>query len=176
MDKTSSRAIDLSEAAARLSQAQVVESSLFAAAPTNLWESIASVAGVNAELMPAVRVTYPRQYEGLDGEPIVTGRRLFRSVLLLFGVLPIDLHAIALAILTPGRSFLEVLAPQPPLDPRAATRARQRWSASPAAPSGAFRGVIQCKPGQFLPADRECVRERSHRCGKACTPALPWHP
>jgi ligand-binding SRPBCC domain-containing protein len=63
--------------------------------------------GVNAELMPVVRMTYPRWYERLDRNPLVPGRQLFRSVLMLFGVLPVDVHAITLVSLTPGRGFLE---------------------------------------------------------------------
>jgi ligand-binding SRPBCC domain-containing protein len=53
---------------------------------------VLSMAGVNAELMPWVRMTAPAAWKdrGIDGLP--TGRRLFRSVILLFGVLPIDWH------------------------------------------------------------------------------------
>jgi hypothetical protein len=99
--------MDLTEAAAWLNQAQIVESSLLAAAPAEVWESIVSMPDVNAELMPVVPMTYPLGYEGLDRVPLVPGRRLFRSMLLLFGVLPVDVHAIALASLNPGRGFLE---------------------------------------------------------------------
>lgn len=101
------RAIDLTDAAARLGRAQVIASSLLAAPPAAVWERIASMTGVNAELMPAVRMTFPRGSERLDRHPPVAGRPLFRSVLLLFGVLPIDVHSLALASLTPGRGFLE---------------------------------------------------------------------
>jgi hypothetical protein len=66
MDETPSRAMDLTESAAWLNQAQVVESSLLAAAPAEVWESIASMPGVNAELMPVVRMTYPRPQRSRD--------------------------------------------------------------------------------------------------------------
>lgn len=66
-----------------------------------------SMPDVDAELMPVVRMTNPRGYERLDRVPLVPGRRLFRSVLLLYGVLPVDVHAIAPPSLTPGRGFLE---------------------------------------------------------------------
>jgi hypothetical protein len=63
--------------------------------------------GVNAELMPVVRMTHPRGYERLDRDLIVPGLQLFHSVLLLFGLLPVVVHALALLNLTPGRGFLE---------------------------------------------------------------------
>jgi hypothetical protein len=70
MDESSSCAIDLTGVAARLNHAQVIESSLLAGSPAEVWESIASMAGVNAELMPAVRMTYPRGYVRLDRVPL----------------------------------------------------------------------------------------------------------
>jgi hypothetical protein len=66
MDESSRCAIDLTEAVARLNHAQVIESSLLAGSLAEVWESIASMAGVNAELMPALRMTCPRGYERLD--------------------------------------------------------------------------------------------------------------
>ena len=107
MDETSSSTIDLTEASCRLGQAQVIESSLLAAPPAAVWGRVASMTGVNAELMPAVRMTFPRACERLDRNLLVPGRTLFRSVLLLFGVLPVDVHSLALASLAPGRGFLE---------------------------------------------------------------------
>lgn len=101
------RAIDLIEIASLLSQARVVESSLLAAPRAAVWDRIASMAGVNAELMPVVRMTFPRGHERLDTGAPVAGRTFFLSVLLLFGVLPIDVHSLALASLSPGRGFLE---------------------------------------------------------------------
>ena len=51
--------------------------------------------GVNAELMPLLRMSYPAQYRALDAKQAPLNRRLFRSWLLLFGFLPVDLHALA---------------------------------------------------------------------------------
>jgi len=45
--------------------------------------------------------------ERLDRDRLDPQRPLFRSVLLLFGVLPVDVHSLALASLVPGRGFLE---------------------------------------------------------------------
>ena len=64
--------------------------------------------GVNAEFMPAVRMTFPRACETLDRDRLDPQRPLVRSVLLLFGVLPVDVHSLALASLVPGRGFLEL--------------------------------------------------------------------
>lgn len=51
--------------------------------------------GVNAELMPLLRMSYPAQYRALDAKQAPLNRRLFRSWLLLFGFIPVDLHALA---------------------------------------------------------------------------------
>jgi len=107
MRKATSDSIDLPEITHQLSRAAVVETSLLAAPPAAVWERIASMTGVNAELMPIVRMTFPRDYERLDTSAIDAGKPLFRSVLLLFGVLPIDVHWVALAKLDPGVGFLE---------------------------------------------------------------------
>jgi ligand-binding SRPBCC domain-containing protein len=107
MRKASSHSIDLSEIADRLSRAAVVETSSLAAPPASVWERIASMTGVNAELMPLVRMTFPSEYERLDTAALETGRPLFRSVVLLFGLLPIDVHRLTLIKLDPGAGFLE---------------------------------------------------------------------
>jgi hypothetical protein len=84
------------------------------------------MAGVNAELMPFVRMTFPRGAERIDKATAAAGKPLFRSVLLLFGVLPIDVHRLALVKLDPGGRLprMLVLASAPALDPRAPSRCR----------------------------------------------------
>lgn len=52
--------------------------------------------GVNAELMPLVRMGYPPAFEQRALGDAPTGQVLFRSVLYFFGVLPIDVHALVL--------------------------------------------------------------------------------
>jgi ligand-binding SRPBCC domain-containing protein len=78
-------------------------SSRLAADPPVLWEHATSIAGVNEELWP-IRMSAPRAR--LDGE-IPLGERLFVSRVTLFGVIPLDLHALALASLEPGKGFVE---------------------------------------------------------------------
>jgi hypothetical protein len=52
-------------------------------------------------------MTYPADAESLVTEPFVAGQRLFRSRLLLFGIVPIDRSDLTLVELQPGRRFLE---------------------------------------------------------------------
>ncbi|MGH2725870.1 MAG: hypothetical protein ACRDKS_02725 [Actinomycetota bacterium] len=61
---------------------------------------------MNDELWPVLRMTHPR---GLDRLPddAPTGVRLFRSWILLFGILPIDFDDLTLLRIEPGRGFLE---------------------------------------------------------------------
>jgi ligand-binding SRPBCC domain-containing protein len=107
MPKASSRSMDLSKIREPLGRAAVVETSLLAAPPAAVWTRIASMTGVNAELMPFVRMTFPRGHERIDVGSADAGNPLFGSVLLLFGVLPIDIHWVTLADLNPCASFLE---------------------------------------------------------------------
>ena len=72
-----------------------------------VWEHAISPAGVNDELWPIVRMTHPADVGSFTPEAVVPGERLFRSWILLFGVLPIDYDDITLARIDPGRGFLE---------------------------------------------------------------------
>ena len=56
-----------------------------------------SMRGVNSELMPYVRMTFPSQFERLHLNPTHTGNVIFRSWILLFGILPVDYHALRFA-------------------------------------------------------------------------------
>ena len=63
--------------------------------------------GVAQELWPLIRMTYPKDAESLVQEPLIPGRPLFRSHLLLLGIVPIDRSDLTLIELEPGRRFLE---------------------------------------------------------------------
>jgi len=84
----------------------VVESRLRAPAE-RVWAHAVSMEGVNHELMPLVRMTVPRAARGLTIEDVPLGEVAGRSVLLLGGVLPFDLHTLTLAEVEHGRRFLE---------------------------------------------------------------------
>lgn len=87
--------------------AHVTQTSRLAAPPAQVWARIVSVEGINAELMPIVRMTFPQHRARLDDSPPAAGVPMFRSTLLLFGVLPIDLHTCVALDLSPGEGFRE---------------------------------------------------------------------
>ncbi len=71
-----------------------------------VWGQISTMKGVNAELHPFVHMTTGPDHQVL-ADAMVPGRTLFRSWLLLFGVLPFDRHALALQEVDEGRGFVE---------------------------------------------------------------------
>lgn len=73
----------------------------------SVWEHCSSMKGVSRELAPLVRMTYPEGAESIDLDPFVPGKALFRSWLLLFGVIPVDRSDLTLVELDRGRRFLE---------------------------------------------------------------------
>lgn len=82
-----------------------------------VWAVVSTMAGVNAELMPFVRMTHPRDRTSLEGETIVPGEVVFHSWLLLGGVLPFDRHALALERVMEGEGF----------DEESTSWTQQRW-------------------------------------------------
>lgn len=82
-------------------------SSIVGAPAARVWERISTMAGVNDELRPIARMTHPPHVDALRPEDVVPGERLFRSWILLFGVLPIDYDDLTLLRITPGAGFHE---------------------------------------------------------------------
>jgi hypothetical protein len=78
-----------------------------AADAERVWEHATSMAGVNYELGPLVRMTAPRRAKELRIDDAPLGEVAFTSVLLAGSVLPIDLHRLAIAEVGPGHRFLE---------------------------------------------------------------------
>jgi len=78
-----------------------------AAAPEAVWRRVTSVEGIDDEMAPLLRMTFPRGIRALPLDAFVPGRRLCRSWLLLCRVLPIDWSDLTLVELEPGRRFLE---------------------------------------------------------------------
>jgi ligand-binding SRPBCC domain-containing protein len=74
----------------------IVERSLLPVPPERAWAHATSMAGVNAELRPLVRMTVPGRARRLSIADAPVGERAFTSVILLGGVLPVDLHALCL--------------------------------------------------------------------------------
>lgn len=71
------------------------------------WARATSPAGINAELMPIVRMTMPRRLRGLDLSEFPVGEPAGRSWILLFGLIPVDYDDLCLVELEPPRRFLE---------------------------------------------------------------------
>ena len=83
-------------------------SSRLAAPAADVWAFATTAEGINAELMPIVRMTVPRGLGDDFGLADVTApRRLGRSWLLLGGVLPFDWDDIGIEAIGPGLSFRE---------------------------------------------------------------------
>ena len=78
-----------------------------AAPPDAVWAHVSTFEGINDELRPLVRMTAPASVRALEPADVVLGERIFRSWVLLFGVLPIDYDDLTLVALEPGRGFHE---------------------------------------------------------------------
>ncbi len=76
--------------------------------PAALWAHALDPAGINRELAPLARMTFPAGANPLLAADGPLGRRLFRSWILLFGLLPVDYDDLTLLRLRPGVEFLEV--------------------------------------------------------------------
>lgn len=83
------------------------ESSVVAASPDVVWARVSTMAGVNAELAPLARMTYPEAMGVLTPGTVSLGRRAFRSWILLLGILPIEYDDLTLVHIEPGRGFRE---------------------------------------------------------------------
>lgn len=81
-------------------------SSVLQVPPSAFWTD-ATFAAVNAELAPWVRMTAPTAWRARPLHEWPAGRRLFRSWILLFGFLPVDLHDFFLERITPDVGFEE---------------------------------------------------------------------
>ena len=66
------------------------------AAPEEVWTRVTSFAGVNDELRPVLRMTWPEERAGLGIAQAPVGTRLCRSWLLLLGVLPVGFDDVTL--------------------------------------------------------------------------------
>jgi ligand-binding SRPBCC domain-containing protein len=85
---------------------EFVIASRLAASPDVVWNHAVSPEGVNRELRPLLRMTFPHATSDLTAS-WRPGERLFRSWLLLGGLLPIERDDLAFAEVEPGRRFLE---------------------------------------------------------------------
>lgn len=85
---------------------ELTRSSVLRASPEAVWAHAMSPSGVNRELWPLLRMTFPIDVRDL-AERWRPGRVLFRSWILLLGILPVEYDDLAFAEVEPGRRFLE---------------------------------------------------------------------
>lgn len=71
-----------------------------------MWAHAVHPDGVNLEFRPLFRMTFPKDLSDLS-RMAAPGKRLFRSWLLLGGILPVDYDDLTFAEVEPGRRFLE---------------------------------------------------------------------
>ena len=72
-----------------------------------VWDVVSTMAGVNAELAPWLRMTAPPEATNMRIEDAPVSERLFASWVLLAGVVPIDRHYFMLAAVERGCGFVE---------------------------------------------------------------------
>lgn len=77
------------------------------ATPEAVWTWMVSVDGISRELSPILRMTTPRGVRTLSDVQIQPGQRLFRSWLLVLGVLPMGYSDLTLLELESGVGFVE---------------------------------------------------------------------
>jgi ligand-binding SRPBCC domain-containing protein len=122
----------------------VEQESVVSAPAEAVWARVSTFEGINDELGPLMRMTAPARVRALDPSQVVLGERIFRSWVLLFGVIPIDYDDLTLIALEPGRGFHErsrmlsmrVWEHERTLEPAgdSATRVRDRLSFEPRLP------------------------------------------
>jgi len=87
--------------------AELVFRSELRAPAAAVWAWIVSVEGIGREMWPVLRMTTPRGVGSIAELEVRPGERLFRSRLLLLGVLPIGRSDLTLVELVPGEGFVE---------------------------------------------------------------------
>ncbi len=80
--------------------------STLAAHRDEVWPVVSTMTGVNFELHPVLHMTSRKEHE-LLATAATPGQVVFRSWLLLFGVVPFDRHALAFESMDDGRGFVE---------------------------------------------------------------------
>ncbi len=66
-----------------------------------------SAQGITSEIMPLMKMTMPRGLQSLQDLEFISGRRLFRSYLLLGGLIPMDYSDLTLLELKANEGFVE---------------------------------------------------------------------
>jgi len=90
-----------------MSQVTLTFASDLAASPEKVWRWITSMEGISRELAPILKMTAPRGVTDISRVEVTPGKPLFRSWVLLFGILPIDRSDLTLLTLETGKGFVE---------------------------------------------------------------------
>jgi ligand-binding SRPBCC domain-containing protein len=87
----------------------IERSTQLAASAGEVWRHVTSIAGINAEMGPVLRMTAPAEARDrtLDDPEVTLGEPLFASYVLLLGVVPVERMKVTLVELAPGRRFVE---------------------------------------------------------------------
>lgn len=86
---------------------EITVSSHLGGTPSQVWDRVITPEGIRDEMQPYLRMTLPPGVERLDPESIELGKKIGRSWILLFGLLPFDYDDITLVRIEPERGFLE---------------------------------------------------------------------
>ena len=85
----------------------VKQSTILNAEAAKLWQHATSMAGVNFELAPWVRMSVPPQASASGLDDVILGEVAFHSWMLGLGFLPFDRHALCIHEIGPDYRFLE---------------------------------------------------------------------
>ena len=72
-----------------------------------LWKHITQMKNINVELSPFMKMTYPEAMSEIGEREVPLNEVLFKSLILLFGFTPIDLHHLRLDKIDFGTGFYE---------------------------------------------------------------------
>ena len=72
-----------------------------------VWRSVSTIEGVNIELAPLARMTYPAEMAGVRFQDVPVGQPLFTSVILFLGIIPFDRHHLRLESIEAPNGFHE---------------------------------------------------------------------
>ncbi|MBU2490103.1 MAG: hypothetical protein KKA60_12000 [Proteobacteria bacterium] len=72
-----------------------------------VWDHASSPEGIARELAPWMKMTFPAWARKLTPETVTPGKKLFRSWILLFGLLPVEFDDLTIMAIDPPRRFLE---------------------------------------------------------------------
>ena len=90
-----------------MSQVELTFTSDLASSPDQVWHWITSMDGISQGAPSILRMTSPQGVADITDVKVQPGQPLFRSWVLLFGILPIDRSDLTLLSLEPGKGFLE---------------------------------------------------------------------